>query len=256
MFSWFKHSNHEWGLRRHHKTWRIRNHPINIDDKYILYSTDFNVGEDGIVMYDIIRDKFDIIKYPMDIKPEYHSYCRYKDDYIYMINGDGSITVFDITKRTFERIADIKNQQTIGRYSSCMNIEGSDFIHIFGGTQNQHHLIYWITKNVYILNRNFGVKLENPSVLYLEYQQRILIFSAYSSSSFFVGNIVNNKDEQFKIKWEVSTTLYVPHKLRDCGYVLYKNKFILIFGGCNVNKVYSDHIYLINLMMIKKTLLN
>eukprot|EP01084_Bolivina_argentea_P137746 242592_1 len=237
-------NRHGWESENNHKTWRIRNSPININDEYILYSTDMNVGEAGIVLYDIKTNKFDITKYPSNISPEYHSYCRYKND-IYIINTDGSIIIYNLNKRNFKIIDDIKNKQSIGRYSSCINIEGTDIIHIFGGLDNQHHLLYSITHNKYTIQTDFGVKLENPSIIHLKSQNKLIMFCGYASKSFFIGSIIND----IVINWEISKILNIPNKLRDCGTLttlLYK-KYVLIFGGTLSDKQYSNNIHAINI---------
>eukprot|EP01084_Bolivina_argentea_P023299 43446_1 len=53
-----------WCLQKNHKRSMIRNHPININDEIILYSTDSNVGEDGMVEYHVKDNTFSTIKYP------------------------------------------------------------------------------------------------------------------------------------------------------------------------------------------------
>eukprot|EP01084_Bolivina_argentea_P064744 118029_1 len=241
MFGFGSNKN-KWDLLKSHKTLKIRNRPINIDDRYILYSTDYHMGEDGIALYDVNNDTCTIHKYPSNIRVEYHSYCEYKN-YIYIINNDGTIIVFNIKTKQFQEIQNIKNKQVIGAYSACINIKGSDIIHIFGGLQNEYHIIYDIIKNEYVKKQDFRLNMENPSIIYLAQQRKIIIFCGYL---FFIGHNYNISNER-EWKWTTSNTLKIPNGIRDCGYILYGNQYLLLFGGCASNKTILNDIYLINL---------
>eukprot|EP01084_Bolivina_argentea_P278250 475272_1 len=247
MFGLFKskHINTNlWLMFSNHKTLRIRNHPININDEIILYSTDSNVGEDGMVEYHVKDDTFTVIKYPEDINPEYHSYCKYKNN-VYIVNTDGTIIIYDIKHKKFKHITEIKNQQKIGRYSSCFNI-GDDLIHIIGGTYNKHHLIYSIKHNKYYVKAHFGVEIENACIVKYINENKVYMFTGYCSEKIFEGTIKISHHHK-EIKWQVSPNLKIPNRLRDCGYFLCAHYIVLLGGNGGFNKEYSDCIYLINL---------
>eukprot|EP01084_Bolivina_argentea_P132296 233469_1 len=227
------------------------NQPINVDDELIVYSTDFGVAKSGIVKYSMNDQQFITYEYPTFIKPKYHSYCKYKH-YIYIINNDATVFVFNLNADSVENRFTVKepvnkNEIKIGKYSSCINIDGTDVIHILGGIDNEYHLLYSILQNKYIRKNYLGTKFENPAILYLPDAQQILLFCGYTSEYFFVGKIENNKHSSVDVHWEQSNVLKVPNKLRDFGYIFHKNH-IIIFGGCGNNKQYSNTIYTINLL--------
>merc|ERR1712096_163343 len=79
--------------------------------------------------------------------------------------------------------------------------------------------------------------------------QRVYAFSGYQTDQFFVGSIVQRpKHHHLEIKWALSKHLRIPNSLRDCGYVLHKDRYLVLFGGnTGYNKEYSDAIYSIDL---------
>eukprot|EP01083_Nonionella_stella_P082000 226220_1 len=84
------------------KTGYIRPQPIQMDD-CIWWSTDYDKGEQGMVQYDIKLDKIiSVAKYPQNIKPEYHSCCKYKNE-IYIVDGEnGQIISFNTQNKQFK----------------------------------------------------------------------------------------------------------------------------------------------------------
>ena len=104
--------------------------------------------------------------------------------------------------------------------------------------------MYSISQNAMQIGTDFGVKLENPNIMYLESTHQLLMFSGYANKSYFVGSMDRQKPDV--VEWEISKHLEVPNKLRDCGQVLYQDH-ILIFGGMMANTSYSNTIYMISL---------
>eukprot|EP01083_Nonionella_stella_P058530 153251_1 len=130
------------------KTGWIRPQLITMED-CIWWSTNYNSGERGMVQYDIQSDKIiSVIKYPNNIKPEYHSCCKYKNE-IYIVDGqNGQIIAFNTQNNRFQ----IKTKMDmIGRGAQCIAMY--DDVHIFGGENNSKHLVYRIKENkIKILN--------------------------------------------------------------------------------------------------------
>jgi len=102
--------------------------------------------------------------------------------------------------------------------------------------------MYSITENAYKTGTDFGVKLENPNVMYLESTHQLLMFSGYANKSYFVGKLLGPD----VVEWEISKHLEVPNKLRDCGQILYQDH-VLIFGGMSANTQYSNEVFMLSL---------
>eukprot|EP01083_Nonionella_stella_P148499 470150_1 len=84
------------------KTGIIPPQPIQMED-CIWWSTDYNKGEQCMVQYDIHSDKIiSVVKYPKNIKPKWHSCCKYKNE-IYIVDGEnGQIISFNTQNKQFK----------------------------------------------------------------------------------------------------------------------------------------------------------
>eukprot|EP01083_Nonionella_stella_P178395 630028_1 len=99
------------------KTDRIRPQPIQMED-CIWWSTNYNKGERGMVQYDLQSDKIiSVVKYPKNIKPSFHSCCKYKNE-IYIVDGENGQTIaFNTQNKQFQ----IKtNTKKIGYGAQCI----------------------------------------------------------------------------------------------------------------------------------------
>ncbi len=240
MFSWL--TGKDENERKERSKWKeaindgggyIRDRVINIGST-IVYSTDYNKGQRGIVEYDMKTKKImNVTKYgnnPCVQGLEYHSMCKCGEN-IYIIDGcEGQIIEFDLQKKAFKKV---QNIERIGRYCSCIAINENN-IYIFGGYSNKNgeYFVYNTqTNKVQTFKDNTSIQTGKQSLLL--YHQRIIKFGGWDGknwkhiSSFVMSDpIINNS----KIKWNKINEWTLPKPMRDCGVILIKN-YVIIFGG-------------------------
>ena len=97
MPSLFKYFNNPWKQHDPPKTFTITDKVVLIEQTQSLwYSTNGGRGENGMVEYDYNKNKIkQVVEYPQQIKPKWHSCCKF-DNRIYIIDGDnGAIYLFN-----------------------------------------------------------------------------------------------------------------------------------------------------------------
>eukprot|EP01083_Nonionella_stella_P135987 413631_1 len=227
---------------KHHETVRIRPEMIEIGDS-IWWSTDYDKGEQGMVEYNPLTDTIrNVIKYPLEIAPAYHSCCKHKN-VIYIVDGrNGQIILFDPVGACFVMKLQIRK---IGRRARCIVI--ADQIHIFNGYNNCKHFVYFITHNKIQILTDPTTNSSVTDICVLKYENKIIRFGGYDmdSSSFtstlFISSAISG--DISAIEWCGGWQLL--RGVVGCGYITYK-QYMIIFGGRSSYNEYMDAICVLN----------
>eukprot|EP01083_Nonionella_stella_P118333 353256_1 len=227
------------------KTGNIRPQPIQMED-CIWWSTDYDSGERGMVQYDIQSDKIiSVVKYPNNIKPKWHSCCKYKNE-IYIVDGqNGQIIAFNTQNNRFQ----IKTKMDmIGRGAQCIAMY--DDVHIFGGHRNSKHLVYRIKENkIKILNdTTTTANIGYASIV--KYKDQIIRFGGYNYDTdqyvdaLFISSRIK-RNTLNDIEWTSMPSWKCNQGVCDCGYLMYKH-YIIMFGGATTGNKRLDTICVLN----------
>eukprot|EP01084_Bolivina_argentea_P021731 40382_1 len=212
--------------------------------EYILIA---KTNSDTITKYDILQKKYTSIKNIDDktsINPSTITMQSSSSNTIFAMD-----TKSGICNKIY--INHEKNQYKIDftMYKNKMEEIGVDStscyimneIHIVGGANNDKYFKYNpINCSFSTLHTFDNSFLHDHGMIYLSHSKQVLIFGGLSDNyrdKMFLYDIINTKMMKSKIT--------LPFKMSKFGYVLYKNQFLIIFGG-KTDIGFLDSIYVID----------
>ena len=206
-------------------------------------------GENGMVQFCTKTNKIiQIVEYPHNdtIKPCRQFCCKHKEK-IYLIDGEhGEIILFDPSTKEFTKQTVIP---IIGQYPSAVVI--FDCIHIFGGAENEKHLIYDIPNDKVTIKDDKGADNIMTGECLLRYKNKIIRCGGADWTkqqrvdTFMISSEIK-EDMDEDIEWKQVSKCKLKQPLHGCGYVLYGHYMITVGGNPSPGE-FVDTVYVLDL---------
>ena len=190
----------------------------------------------GIFSYNHSKNKWNVfIKYQKETNTSNHnlSINNFTNE-LYLYGKESKLIKISITSNDNSSFNYSKQQKSFGSFptSILMNNE----YHIIGGQYNKQHLIWNESKQEFIANYEFpDLKhdLDQPSIVYLPKKQQLLVLGGFDG--------LNPIDKTWK--YDLKSKKWGNMELRiwrkDSCIVTDDERYVILFGGSQHNKVYS-----------------
>eukprot|EP01084_Bolivina_argentea_P236207 397233_1 len=229
-------------------TSNIRQKLMNIGES-IWYCTDYDTGKEGIVEYDTINHKFNVIQYSQDVGYICNHSCCNDGHLIYIVDGHkGNLVMFNTKSKQFGET--IKIPKIGGNSTSIMF---NQQLHIFGGSNNDgKHIVFNPMTKQLKMKKDFQQTKKMSDEHIIIHNNQIIRFGGFDCTPyvnkqldhFVIGNINTNNNNDYQ--WINQQKYKLPKALTRAGYILY-NDYLIIFGGETPAHKSSDNIYILNL---------
>eukprot|EP01084_Bolivina_argentea_P231924 391012_1 len=205
------------------------------------------------IKYDVESDKFlDAQKYPESTHKlfAHSSTTDTAHRYIYILDGKNQLFMILDAKKVDNpwRVYKDFSVKCSLFPSVCYVPQPFDEFHVISAGK---HLVWNQSKKDFVQIFNIGQKLQHSAFIYVASKRQLILMGGIiraSTHSTYVDSIYvakySNIDEQWK--WNHLKQMKLPHKMAKFGYVLYQDRYIILFGGEIAEKTFLNTIYILD----------